>query len=196
MLLGSIMVCLSHKISDTLRLSADLTSLQQSTYLGGSTGFEYACSVTLHASGDVYAAGFTNSTDFPGTAGGAQATFGGSGDAFVARLNANLTSLQQSSYLGGASAEKSNAVVLSPGGDVYVAGYTESVDFPGTAGGYQPISSGGTSSGFISRLSADLRAVAAPTRPVTTVPALSRWSLLLLMGLLLGLSGLQLRRMG
>lgn len=178
------------------RLSADLTSLQQSTYLGGSTGFEYACTVALHASGDVYAAGFTNSIDFPGTAGGAQATFGGSGDAFVARLNANLTSLQQSSYLGGASAEKSNTVVQSPGADVYVAGYTESVDFPGTAGGYQPISSGGTSSGFISRLTSDLRAIAAPTRPVTTVPALSQWSLLLLMGLLLGLSGLQLRRMG
>lgn len=63
----------------------------QSTYLGGSN-FERSFRVAIHpGSGEVYVAGFTASTTFPNTAGGAQATYGrGSFDAFAARLTAGL----------------------------------------------------------------------------------------------------------
>ena len=40
---------------------------------------------------DVYVAGLTDSTNFPGTVGGAQSAFGGVEDAFVARLSADLS---------------------------------------------------------------------------------------------------------
>jgi hypothetical protein len=47
-------------------------------------------------------AGSTDSTDFPGTSGGAQVSYGGGRyDAFVARLNSSLTQILQSTYLGG-----------------------------------------------------------------------------------------------
>jgi hypothetical protein len=63
----------------------------QSTYLGGS-GRDEANALAIHpTTGEVYVAGVTNSTNFPRTSGGAQASYrGGLSDAFVARLTANL----------------------------------------------------------------------------------------------------------
>jgi hypothetical protein len=48
---------------------------------------------------------------------------------------------------------------------VYVAGYTNSTNFPGTTGGAQPANAGGYDA-FVARLTADLAAVSAP--PVST----------------------------
>jgi hypothetical protein len=60
------------------------TSLIQSTYLSGDGGYAMALAVTAS---DVYMAGYTESTDFPGTTGGAQESYGGGiTDAFVARI--------------------------------------------------------------------------------------------------------------
>jgi len=70
----------------------EIDPLLQATYLGGS-GTDEALALAIHpTSGDVYVAGFTTSTNFPGTTGGAQAANGGGGvDAFVARLSSTLT---------------------------------------------------------------------------------------------------------
>ena len=52
--------------------------------------------------GNVYVAGYTDSTNFPGTSGGAQPAYGGGYyDAFVSLLSADLKQLVQSTYLGG-----------------------------------------------------------------------------------------------
>jgi hypothetical protein len=134
----------------------------QSTYLGGS-GNDHAYALAIHpTTGDVYVAGSTSSTDFPNTTGGAQATYGDYWDAFVARLNSNLTSIIQSTYLGGSSSEdRAGALAIHPTtGDVYVAGTTWSTDFPRTSGGAQESCSScssGPSEAFVARLSADLR---------------------------------------
>jgi hypothetical protein len=137
------------------RLNATLTSNPQSTYLGGS-GHEEVWALAILPSGEVYVAGYTGSPDFPHTAGGAQTSYGGSWDAFVARLNATLTSNPQSTYLGGSSADEAFALVIAPSGEVYVAGITGSTDFPHTVGGAQA-SNGGFADAFVARLSADLR---------------------------------------
>ena len=103
-------------------LSADLTTLVQSTYLGGS-GSDVINAITVSGeNGNVYVAGQTYSTDFPGTSVGAQPEFGGgNGDAFVSLLSADLTTLVQSTYLGGTGADVANSLVVS-GGNVYLAG--------------------------------------------------------------------------
>jgi hypothetical protein len=141
------------------RLNSSLTQILQSTYLGGS-GWDEAYALAIAGSGEVYVAGLTGSTDFPNTAGGAQESSGGGYDAFVARLSADLTSNPQSTYLGGRWNDRANALAVHPvTGEVYVAGWTYSTNFPNTAGGAQG-SCGGCASGsndaFVARLNATL----------------------------------------
>ncbi len=138
-------------------LSAELTTLNRATLLGGN-GDERAFSLAIHpASGDVYVTGFTSSTNFPGTAGGAQAVYGGgTDDAFVARLTGDLTSLTRSTYLGGSGNDIAQGLAIHPtSGDVYVTGYTNSTNLPGTSGGAQADADGGNDA-FVARLTADL----------------------------------------
>jgi hypothetical protein len=75
------------------RLNNTLTQNPQSTYLGGSQ-YDDARALAIAGSGDVYVAGLTASSNFPNTAGGAQASCSscssGDADAFVARLTADL----------------------------------------------------------------------------------------------------------
>lgn len=131
--------------------------LLQATYLGGSSG-EQTPAIAIHPiTGEVFVAGFTGSTDFPGTAGGAQPVYGNSGDVFVARLDYTLMTLIQATYLGGSSGEQNPAIAIHPTtGDVYVTGPTSSTDFPGTAGGAQPSFGGGDIDAFVARLNATL----------------------------------------
>src|SRR5262245_19422343 len=149
------------------RLNADLTTLDQATYLGGDGNNDVPLGLALApATGDVYVTGRTDSDDLPGTQGGAQSTFGGGAlaassgftDAFVARLNAGLTSIEQATYLGGSSPDEGAALAIAPTtGDVYVAGFADSADFPGTTGGAQAVHDGGNrDDGFVARLNAAL----------------------------------------
>src|SRR4029077_16765400 len=103
------------------RLNSALTILGQSTFLGGS-GLDEVRALAIHpATGEVYVAGFTDSTTFPGTAGGAQTSDGGGTDAFVARLNSALTALTKSTFLGGGGNDSVSALAFHPTtGDVYV----------------------------------------------------------------------------
>jgi hypothetical protein len=120
----------------------------------------------------VYVAGFTSSTNFPGTTGGAQAANGGGTDAFVARLSSTLTTLTQATYLGGSSTDEAFALAIHPtSGDVYVAGDTFSTNFPGTAGGAQAANGGGSVDAFVARLTVGLVAVEpTPTSTPTSTP--------------------------
>ena len=140
------------------RLNSSLTQILQATYLGGS-GRDYAYALAIHpTTGDVYVAGNTVSKDFPGTSGGAQASYGGFGDAFVARLNLSLTQILQATYLGGRYDDDAYALAIHPTtGEVYVAGWTSSNNFPNTSGGAQA-SINGSSDAFVARLTADLAA--------------------------------------
>ena len=146
-------------------LNADLTMLEQATYLGGSNIDDALALAIAPTTGAVYVTGESLSNDLPGTAGGAQSAPGGGGviptfDAFVARLDAGLTTLEQATYLGGIGEDAGLAVVIAPTtGDVYVAGETDSGDFPGTAGGAQGSRADPSGDAFVARLNADLTAL-------------------------------------
>lgn len=127
------------------RLSPDLRTLRQATYLGGTSPEQVDALAVDPASGDVLVAGFTSSNDLPGTAGGAQASRAGPSDVFVARFSADLKTLRQATYLGGTDSEGEAllGIAIEPdSGQVIVTGTTSSDDFPGTAGGAQPACSG------------------------------------------------------
>lgn len=61
--------------------------------------------------------------------------------------------LQYATYLGGRGIDQIRSVAADSAGNTYVAGYTESTDFPTAAPG-QPIS-GGSGDAFVTKLSAD-----------------------------------------
>ena len=141
------------------RLRPDLRTgaILQSIYLGGSGG-DLAYALAIHpTTGDIYVAGDTTSTDFPRTSGGAQTSNNGMSDAFVARLNSNLTSILQSTYVGGSGVEWVRAFAIHPTtGDVYVAGTTTSTDLPRTTGGAQATFGGNVFDAFVVRLNREL----------------------------------------
>jgi hypothetical protein len=175
----------------------EIDPLLQATYLGGS-GFDEAAALAIHpTSGDVYVAGDTASTNFPGTTGGAQAANGGGVDAFVARLNSTLTTLTQATYLGGSGTDVAFALAIHPtSGDVYVAGATASTNFPATTGGAQAANGGGNDA-LVAQLTVGLVAVEptptnTPALPVN-IPTTSEGGLLAL-GLLLAALGYLLLR--
>jgi hypothetical protein len=132
--------------------------LLQTTYLGGSAG-EGISAIAVHpTTGEVYVAGGTTSTDFPGTAGGASSSFGGIADFFAARFDASLTTLLQATYLGGSAQQGVGALAFDAlTGDVLVGGFTtQTADFPATTGGAQTSYGGGDEDGWVARLDASL----------------------------------------
>ena len=129
------------------KLSHDGAKLEYSTYLGG-TSAEQALGVDV-ADGYASVTGFTDSADFP-VKGGFQSDQPGR-DAFVTRLGAGGSGLVYSTYLGGALGEEGHDVAVADG-EAYVAGFTDSVNFP-VRSQYQT-DRGGTDA-FVTRLRSD-----------------------------------------
>jgi len=117
------------------KLSSDLSTLLASTFLGGGN-WDEAYALALDGDGNVYVAGYTESSDFPTTDGAYDTRLDGDGDAFVSKLSSDLSTLLASTYLGGGSYDKVYALALYGVGNVYVAGWTYSFDFPTSAGAY------------------------------------------------------------
>lgn len=136
----------------------DTSSLIRSTFFGGSADDSVTALLVHPTNGEVYVAGDTGSANLPNTSGGAQPSPGGSGDAFVARLNAGLTANPQTTYFGGSGGESFTSLAFNPvNGDVYLAGGVASLDLPGRTGGAQANKGGGTWDGYVARLTADLQ---------------------------------------
>lgn len=117
------------------RLSADGSTLEFATYLGGS-GDDLLTSLALDEAGRVYVAGTTSSGDLPTTPGAFQRAFGGGlalrSDAFAARvrMDGNALALDYTTYLGGGFDETAAALTVDAAGRAYLTGFTNSDDFP------------------------------------------------------------------
>jgi uncharacterized protein (TIGR03437 family) len=99
-----------------------------STYLGGSNVDE-GRAIAVDVQGNAYITGTAASLDFP-VKNAIQATTGGSGDAFVAKLNASGSALVYSTYLGGIANDSGMGIAIDTAGNAYVAGITFSTNFP------------------------------------------------------------------
>lgn len=127
------------------KLAPDGSQLVYSTYVGGSR-FDLGGGIAIDETGAAYVQGWTNSTNFPVTAGVAQGTYAGGTcfagfapcyDAFVTKLTPDGSQLVYATYLGGSSQEYAFSIAVDAGHNAYVTGSTESTDFPVTSGAYQ-----------------------------------------------------------
>jgi hypothetical protein len=120
------------------------------TLFGGSAD-DGASAVVLDAQSNIVIVGFTDSTNFPTTnvVGGLSNRISGTPppslpgdyptDVFVTRLSPDGSTLLNSGYLGGNQAESAQTLAIDPlTGNVFLAGYTYSTNYPTTAGSYQP----------------------------------------------------------
>jgi hypothetical protein len=117
------------------------------TYLGGSDD-DIGFGIAVDSSGNAYITGSTFSSDWTSTGSGFQTSYGGSGDAFIAKIG-NLTGsifpLTYFTYLGGSGVDVGHAIQVDSVQAVHVAGSTTSTapSFPITTNTLQAQNGGG-----------------------------------------------------
>ncbi len=131
------------------KISPDGSARLYSTYLGGS-GNDTGLGIAVDSAGNAYVTGSTDSTNFP-TSLALQFDQGGT-DAFVTKLSSNGSALLYSTYLGGSGNDVGSGIAVDSAGNAYVAGSTNSSDFPMLNGVQGP--QGGTDA-FVTKLSSN-----------------------------------------
>jgi hypothetical protein len=115
--------------------------------------------LAIDAAGNIYFAGSTNSTNFP-LAQPFQSALGGNYDAYVVKFNV-ATGPVLSSYLGGSAGENSygdgtnffGSIAVDNSGHIYLAGRTDSADFPTTPNAFDTTFNGPSYDGFLTKIS-------------------------------------------
>lgn len=123
-----------------VKVNAGGSALLFATYLGG-TAYESANDIALDAGGNAYVVGSTESQDFP-TRNAYQPVHPGWGPGdqagFVTKIRPDGSDLVYSTYLGGGPMDIAQGVAVDSLGNAYVAGVTQSSEFPITPGVVQP----------------------------------------------------------
>jgi len=150
--------------------------LLASTFIGGS-GEDAVVGMAIDGSGRVYVTGLTDddTTDYPTTTGAFDETHNGGPlgievDIFVSRLDADLTTLQASTFFGSGfsdlpnqgGGDKVKAIAIDGSGRVYITGWTDGFEFPTTTGAFDE-SPNDFVDVFVSRFNADLTTLQAST---------------------------------
>jgi len=122
-----------------LKLSPSGSELLYSTFIGGKTmggsvsNNEMGLGIVLDNIGNSYITGFESTNDFPTTPDAYDSSYGGGDyDAFVCKLNPDGSELIYSTYLGGGKIDMGRCIAIDNYGSVFIAGTTESSDFPVT----------------------------------------------------------------
>lgn len=133
-----------------VKFNPEGSDLTYASFFGGAA-IDSGSSVAVDRAGNAYISGSTGSSDFPVTAGAFDASHNGGEDAFILKLSASGSALQYATFLGG-SGNEGGGVVLGGTGMAYIAGGTDSSDFPTTPGAFDPSYNGSNGDGFVAKL--------------------------------------------
>jgi hypothetical protein len=134
-----------------VKLNATGSTAIYATLLGGN-GNDLARGVAVDSFGCAYITGYTDSPNFPVLNALLPTYRGGSGDAYVTKLNASGTGIIYSTYLGGSSVDYGSGIAVDSSGAAYVAGATYSSNFPTTSGAFRTTPAGNYDA-FVAKLS-------------------------------------------
>jgi uncharacterized protein (TIGR03437 family) len=125
--------------------------LSYATYLG-SNGDDWTFDLAADFAGNTYITGTTSSLNFPAPGTSSNSFNGGSHDAFVAKLNPGGSAVIYSTFIGGNGSEEGHAIAVDRSGNAYLTGFTNSINFPTTAGVLGNNYGGGPFDGFATKL--------------------------------------------
>ncbi len=134
------------------KLNATGSALLYSTYLGG-IGSDVGNALDIDVSGNAYITGHTSSGDFPVTSGAFDTSKSGIYDSYVFKLNAAGSAPVYSTYLGGTQDESGYDLRVDAAGNAFVAGFTNSSNFPSTPDAFDKIFNA-FSDAYVTRLNA------------------------------------------
>jgi len=133
--------------------------LSYSSFLGGSSD-DFGYAIAVDTTGNIYVTGGTTSADFPVSPGVLQSTYAGAdsnvqgvhGDVFITKLDPSGKTLLYSTYIGGTADDNAYGIAVDSAGNAYLAGATNSADFPVTTGALQTSFGGGPDDVFVLKL--------------------------------------------
>lgn len=143
------------------KLNNGLTALLASTYIGGSSD-EGADAIVADDAGNIFISGFTYSDDFPTAGMPYDSTHNGSGDIFIAKFDNNLSVLSAATFIGGSNFEESHAIAVDSAQNIFIVGYTGSLEYPSTTGVYDEVFNGNHDA-IITKTNNDLSEILAST---------------------------------
>ncbi len=127
--------------------------LEYSTFIGGS-GTDAGHAIAVDNSGNAYITGATTSTNYPTTSDAFDQSYnGGDWDIFVTKLNASGSTLDHSTFIGGATVDICKSIAIDNSGNAYLTGYTTSSNYPTTSGAFDQSYNGNNSDVFVTKLS-------------------------------------------
>jgi hypothetical protein len=121
-----------------------------STFVGG-TSSDSGRGIDVDAAGNIYVTGQTASADYPTTPGVFDRAYNNNTDVFVTKLDSSGATIAYSTFIGGSAFDSGNAVAVDESGAAYVAGFSGSLNYPTTAGSFDPTQNGG-SDAFVTKL--------------------------------------------
>jgi hypothetical protein len=124
-------------------------ALAYSTLLGG-TETDVGKGIFIDATGYMTVMGYTYSTDFPTTLDAYDATHNGRADVFMTTLSPVVNTLVYSTFLGGTSVDLGYSIAVDSKENVFLAGFTNSSDFPTTPGAFDTTYNGNYD-GFVTK---------------------------------------------
>lgn len=127
--------------------------LAYSTFLGGYDE-DHSQAITLDDANNVYLTGGTGTNVFPIVNAYNDTYGGGELDVFVSKLSADGSTLIYSTFIGGKASDEGYAITLDDSNNIYITGYTGSMDFP-IINAYNATYGGGDRDVFVCKLSAD-----------------------------------------